>query len=114
VYNDYDYKTEAVIEGDVTGNSISPTASSAPTAPNRNTPVPGVEGPAKKTLGFTMRVYDPEMNRDNPAESKHRRLVRSHRNGPLTKRDPQLLHNTRLNQRGERSAMEIQVLTSKG
>ncbi|KAI5843468.1 kinase-like domain-containing protein [Morchella snyderi] len=83
VYNDYDYKTEAVIEGDVTGNSVSPTASSAPTAPNRNTPVPGVEGPAKKTLGFTMRVYDPEMNRDNPAESKHRRLVRSHRNGPL-------------------------------
>ncbi|KAL7275774.1 Phosphatidylinositol (PI) 3-kinase [Rhizina undulata] len=30
-----------------------------------------------------MRVYDPEINADNPAESKHRRLVRSHRTGPL-------------------------------
>ena len=30
-----------------------------------------------------MPVYDPENPRDNPAESKHRRLVRSHRNGPL-------------------------------
>ncbi|KAI9203886.1 kinase-like domain-containing protein [Polychytrium aggregatum] len=28
-------------------------------------------------------IYDPEMFRDNPVEDKHRRLVRSHRNGPL-------------------------------
>jgi phosphatidylinositol 3-kinase len=28
-------------------------------------------------------VWDPESIRDNPVESKHRRLVRSHRNGPL-------------------------------
>lgn len=28
-------------------------------------------------------VYDPESNNTNPAETKHRRLVRSHRNGPL-------------------------------
>ena len=28
-------------------------------------------------------VWDPEGIRDNPVESKHRRLVRSHRNGPL-------------------------------
>ncbi|KAJ3041544.1 Phosphatidylinositol (PI) 3-kinase [Rhizophlyctis rosea] len=26
---------------------------------------------------------DPEINRDNPVESKHRKLARSHRNGPL-------------------------------
>jgi phosphatidylinositol 3-kinase len=28
-------------------------------------------------------VWDPEATKDNPVESKHRRLVRSHRNGPL-------------------------------
>ncbi|OLL26589.1 Phosphatidylinositol 3-kinase vps34 [Neolecta irregularis DAH-3] len=28
-------------------------------------------------------VYDPEATRTNPVESKHRRLVRSHRNGPV-------------------------------
>jgi phosphatidylinositol 3-kinase len=28
-------------------------------------------------------VWDPEAIKDNPVESKHRRLVRSHRNGPL-------------------------------
>ncbi len=28
-------------------------------------------------------VWDPETIKDNPVESKHRRLVRSHRNGPL-------------------------------
>jgi phosphatidylinositol 3-kinase len=34
--------------------------------------------------GRLMRVYDPEVGaRDNPAESKHRRLVRSHRTGLL-------------------------------
>ncbi|RFU30358.1 hypothetical protein B7463_g5975, partial [Scytalidium lignicola] len=34
--------------------------------------------------GRLLRVYDPEVGaRDNPAESKHRRLVRSHRTGAL-------------------------------
>lgn len=28
-------------------------------------------------------VLDPDLLRDNPVEAKHRRLVRSHRNGPL-------------------------------
>lgn len=28
-------------------------------------------------------VVDPEIVRENPVEAKHRRLVRSHRNGPL-------------------------------
>ena len=28
-------------------------------------------------------VWDPEAIKDNPVESKHRRLVRSHRHGPL-------------------------------
>jgi len=30
-------------------------------------------------------VWDPEAEIDNPCELKHRRLVRSHRNGPLDK-----------------------------
>lgn len=28
-------------------------------------------------------VLDPEAARDNPVENKHRKLARSHRNGPL-------------------------------
>lgn len=28
-------------------------------------------------------VLDPDFQRENPVEAKHRRLVRSHRNGPL-------------------------------
>lgn len=28
-------------------------------------------------------VLDPDLHRDNPVEAKHRRLVRSHRSGPL-------------------------------
>lgn len=28
-------------------------------------------------------ILDPDIARDNPVEAKHRRLVRSHRNGPL-------------------------------
>lgn len=28
-------------------------------------------------------ILDPDLHRDNPVEAKHRRLVRSHRSGPL-------------------------------
>ena len=35
--------------------------------------------------GPVCMVWDPEAIRDNPVEAKHRRLVRSHRNGPLEK-----------------------------
>ncbi|KAI9779945.1 MAG: Phosphatidylinositol (PI) 3-kinase [Geoglossum umbratile] len=50
---------------------------------------PGIDrigdgGDASGYGGRLMRVYDPEVGaRDNPAESKHRRLVRSHRTGLL-------------------------------
>jgi len=49
---------------------------------------PGINGPADQDDhgfgGRLVRVYDPEVGaRDNPAESKHRRLVRSHRTGVL-------------------------------
>lgn len=33
--------------------------------------------------GAVCLVWDPESVKDNPVEAKHRRLVRSHRNGPL-------------------------------
>jgi phosphatidylinositol 3-kinase len=49
---------------------------------------PGINGPGDRDDnefgGRLVRVYDPEVGaRDNPAESKHRRLVRSHRTGVL-------------------------------
>ncbi|KAH0544629.1 hypothetical protein FGG08_001279 [Glutinoglossum americanum] len=44
----------------------------------------GDNGDAYGYGGRLMKVYDPEVGaRDNPAESKHRRLVRSHRTGLL-------------------------------
>lgn len=50
---------------------------------------PGINGVGDATTGGSrlIRVYDPEVGaRDNPAESKHRRLVRSqHRHGVLDK-----------------------------
>ncbi|OAA60539.1 phosphoinositide 3-kinase [Niveomyces insectorum RCEF 264] len=50
---------------------------------------PGIDGAAGESAfgGPLVRVYDPEVGaRDNPAESKHRRLVRSqHRHGTLDK-----------------------------
>lgn len=48
---------------------------------------PGINSIGEDENGFggrLVRVYDPEVGaRDNPAESKHRRLVRSHRTGVL-------------------------------
>jgi phosphatidylinositol 3-kinase len=35
-----------------------------------------------KSIHYSV-VLDPDLLRDNPVEAKHRRLVRSHRNGPL-------------------------------
>lgn len=81
VYSDYEYTPSSSNQSNV-NSSISPTTSSAPSAPSRNTPATNSDT-GGTGLGFSMRVYDPEITRDNPAESKHRRLVRSHRNGPL-------------------------------
>lgn len=36
----------------------------------------------EKSIQYSV-VLDPDLLRDNPVEAKHRRLVRSHRNGPL-------------------------------
>lgn len=37
----------------------------------------------RQTLMHYSIVLDPDFQRENPVEAKHRRLVRSHRNGPL-------------------------------
>ncbi|KAF9209146.1 Phosphatidylinositol (PI) 3-kinase [Haplosporangium sp. Z 27] len=37
----------------------------------------------QNTTNSIITVEDPESSRENPVEAKHRRLVRSHRNGPL-------------------------------
>ncbi|KAF9429015.1 Phosphatidylinositol (PI) 3-kinase [Entomortierella beljakovae] len=47
-------------------------------APN---PIPTLQG--HSTGSPVITVEDPESSRENPVEAKHRRLVRSHRNGPL-------------------------------
>lgn len=50
---------------------------------------PPVNGQTQPTLltssseSNMVLIVDPEINRENPVEGKHRRLVRSHRNGPL-------------------------------
>ncbi|KAI9879622.1 MAG: Phosphatidylinositol (PI) 3-kinase [Pleopsidium flavum] len=48
---------------------------------------PGINGGPVEEEGYVpplIRVYDPEVGaRDNPAENKHRRLVRNHRTGVL-------------------------------
>ncbi|KAI9832159.1 MAG: hypothetical protein M1819_004510 [Sarea resinae] len=44
----------------------------------------GVDGETSSYGGRLIKIYDPEVGaRDNPAESMHRRLVRSHRTGVL-------------------------------
>lgn len=52
----------------------------AGTATNNPTPSLQAIGTGNNTI---ITVEDPELIRENPVEAKHRRLVRSHRNGPL-------------------------------
>lgn len=54
-------------------------ATATPLAPTAPTPF-SFSQPGETHL-FT--IVDPEIARENPVEAKHRRLVRSHRNGPL-------------------------------
>lgn len=52
--------------------------------PPEMAPGPGIDDGDDPAAGRLIRIYDPEVGiRDNPAESKHRRLVRSHRTGVL-------------------------------
>lgn len=87
VFTDYEYSPPPI--------SPQPHHSISPTNVNLKPPPevqfgPGIHGPASGTgededdVPPLIRVYDPEVGqKDNPAESKHRRLVRSHRTGVL-------------------------------
>ncbi|SCV73535.1 BQ2448_7461 [Microbotryum intermedium] len=60
-----------------------------PTLASPSTPLPGTTQPTPTIEGFSgplhslFPIIDPEIVRENPVEAKHRRLVRSHRSGPL-------------------------------
>lgn len=75
VYADYEYPSSKRLR--------------APTGPAQ--PVTGPQGTVRQDYGedsdgdWPGWVWDPEAEMDNPCELKHRRLVRSHRNGPLDK-----------------------------
>jgi phosphatidylinositol 3-kinase len=61
--------------------------------------------------GRLMRVYDPEVGaRDNPAENKHRRLVRSHRTGLL---DRDLKPNAKIRDELNVRSMALNLPSSK-
>ncbi|KAG0635478.1 kinase-like domain-containing protein [Tuber brumale] len=67
-------------------SNLSPTTSTVPSSSTLQRPGQAVglgSGSGSSSNKMIVPVYDPENPRDNPAESKHRRLVRSHRNGPL-------------------------------
>ncbi len=61
-----------------------------------SSPQPVPSTPALISIHSDMHLWavlDPEMARTNPVEDKHRRLVRSHRSGPL---DRDLKPNARI------------------
>ncbi|CAB5209963.1 unnamed protein product [Rhizophagus irregularis] len=66
-----------------------PIVFSEPEYPLPVAPTPPVNGQTQPALltssseSNMVLIVDPEINRENPVEGKHRRLVRSHRNGPL-------------------------------
>ena len=87
VFTDYEYTPTPI-------SSLAP-APPAPGSVNLKPPpevqyAPGINrtgdgiGDESESAGPLIRIYDPEVGaKDNPAENKHRRLVRSHRTGVL-------------------------------
>ncbi|PWN50000.1 phosphatidylinositol 3-kinase [Violaceomyces palustris] len=68
--------------------SATGTSSSTPTpstlAAANNVSQNGQQGQSASTIEASLfTIVDPEVFRENPVEAKHRRLVRSHRSGPL-------------------------------
>ena len=87
VFTDYQYTPTPI-------SSLAPTPAAAGAVNLKPPPevqyAPGIDrttdgfGDESETAGPLIRIYDPEVGaKDNPAESKHRRLVRSHRTGVL-------------------------------
>lgn len=64
-----------------------PSTSTTPSVP---TLILGGQNESNNTL---FQIIDPEITQDNPIESKHRRLIRSHRNNPL---DRELKPNSKI------------------
>lgn len=81
VYSDHEYSRDAHIAA---SSAMSPGDSTIITQSGSAPPVhigpDGIESPSPSH--HLNKIYDPETVRDNPAESKHRRLLRSTRNGP--------------------------------
>jgi phosphatidylinositol 3-kinase len=84
VYSDHDYPTPPISSLQHLSSSQSNIILKPPPEVQYG---PGINGMNETSDGFggrLVRIYDPEVGaRDNPAESKHRRLVRSHRTGVL-------------------------------
>lgn len=73
VYADYEYPSSKALRFPMTTTTTGP-------------PGTGVKDDGGDDDGdWSGWVWDPEAEADNPCELKHRRLVRSHRNGPLDK-----------------------------
>ena len=67
-----------------------------PSQSGLTTPLPAPIAPALINMNADPHLWvvvDPEIARTNPVEDKHRRLVRSHRSGPL---DRELKPNAKL------------------
>lgn len=73
VYADYEYPLPKALRSSTTTTATGP--------PVTGVKLDGEDGDDE----WSGWVWDPEAEVDNPCELKHRRLVRSHRNGPLDK-----------------------------
>ncbi|KAL9598364.1 MAG: hypothetical protein Q9219_004526 [cf. Caloplaca sp. 3 TL-2023] len=87
VYTDFEYEPTPVSfmphQSVSTGNVNLKPPPEVQLGPGINGPESGLEGDDISAPPL-IRIYDPEVGqKDNPAESKHRRLVRSHRTGIL-------------------------------
>ncbi|KAF8931871.1 Phosphatidylinositol (PI) 3-kinase, partial [Dissophora ornata] len=67
IFDEHEYEVKVHSYSSFAGTAVSPAASF----------------PGNSTSNSIFTVEDPEIARENPVEAKHRRLVRSHRNGPL-------------------------------
>ncbi|TGZ82899.1 phosphatidylinositol 3-kinase [Ascodesmis nigricans] len=81
VFSDHEYKTPSL---SATQSTVSPSDSMLRQHPSEiSSGAPGSGGiRPSNAIHFVDKVYDPEVMRDNPVESMHRRLLRLQRNGP--------------------------------
>ena len=86
VYTDHEYTPPAISSVPIHGSSLHNLNLKPPPEVQLG---PGIHGSvpdvgSQDVVSLLIRIYDPEVGaKDNPAESKHRRLVRNHRSGVL-------------------------------